>query len=77
MTDKEFVELCKQTILNKQNETTEIRQIMLDKLKEMSEIEFEDCANGEYPEICSVMNDIAKTLLDDKMNDIAKALLEK
>lgn len=41
-----------------------IRQIMLDKLKEMAEIKFEDCANGEYPEICSVMNDIAKTLLE-------------
>lgn len=54
----------RQTILNKQDETTEIRQIMLDKLKEMAEIEFEDCANGEYPAICSIMNDIAKTLLE-------------
>lgn len=54
----------RQTILNKQNKTTEIKQIMFDKLKEMAEIKFEDCANGEYPEICSVMNDIAKTLLE-------------
>ena len=43
---------------------TEIRQIMLDKLKEMSEIEFEDCAEGEYAGICSVMNEIAGTLLE-------------
>lgn len=67
----------RQTILNKQDETTEIRQIMLDKLKEMAEIKFDDCAKGEYPEICSAMNDIAKTMLDDKVNDIAKTLLEK
>ncbi|MCM1508522.1 MAG: hypothetical protein NC177_15535 [Ruminococcus flavefaciens] len=47
-----------------ENSENEIMQIMLDKLKEISEIKFEDCANGEYSEICSVMNDIAKTLLD-------------
>lgn len=42
----------------------EIRQILLEKLEEMLEVGFEDCADGEYPEICSVMNDIAKTLLE-------------
>ena len=42
----------------------EVRQIMLDKLKEMSEIEFEDCENDEYLTVCSVMNDITRTLLD-------------
>lgn len=41
-----------------------VRRIMLEKLEEMAEIKFEDCANGEYPEICSAMNDIAKTLLE-------------
>ena len=43
----------------------EVRQIMLDKLKEMSEIEFSDCMDScDYSNICSVMNDIAKTLLE-------------
>ncbi|MDE7098792.1 MAG: hypothetical protein K2O60_06565 [Ruminococcus sp.] len=47
------------------NEEKKIRQIMLDKLKEMSEIEFEDCSDPcDYTNICSVMNEIAKTLLD-------------
>ena len=41
----------------------EVKQIMLDKLKEMSEIKFEDCANNEYPEICKAMNEIADTLI--------------
>lgn len=40
----------------------ELKQILLDKLKEMSEIKFEDCANNEYPEICRVMNEIAETI---------------
>ncbi|MDE6035725.1 MAG: hypothetical protein K2G36_07440 [Ruminococcus sp.] len=43
----------------------EVRQIMLDKLKEMSEIEISDCMDScDYSSICSVMNDIARTLLD-------------
>lgn len=42
----------------------EVRQIMLEKLRKMSEIEFEDCENDEYATVCSVMNDIAKTLLE-------------
>ena len=43
----------------------EVRQIMLDKLKEMSEIEINDCLDScDYSSICSVMNDIARTLID-------------
>lgn len=42
--------------------TDELKQILLDKLKEMSEIKFEDCANNEYPEICRAMNEIAETI---------------
>lgn len=42
-----------------------IRRIMLEKLEEMAEIKFEECANGEYLEICSTMNAIAKTLLGE------------
>ncbi|MDE6102683.1 MAG: hypothetical protein K2F73_06890 [Ruminococcus sp.] len=41
-----------------------VRRILIEKLEEMSEIEFDDCANDEYATICSVMNDIAKTLLN-------------
>lgn len=41
-----------------------VRKIMIEKLKEMSEIEFLECINGEYPVICSAMNEIARTLLD-------------
>lgn len=40
----------------------EVKQIMLDKLKEIAEIKPDDFIS--YPEICSVMNDIAKTLLN-------------
>ena len=40
-----------------------IRKILILKLEEMAKIKFEDCANDEYPEICKVMNEIAKTLL--------------
>lgn len=43
----------------------EIKQIMLDKLKEMAEIEFDECVEGcDYVNICNIMNEIAKTLLD-------------
>ena len=41
-----------------------VRRILIEKLEEMSEIQFEDCTESEYPAICSVMNDIARTLLD-------------
>lgn len=42
-----------------------IRRIMLEKLEEMAEIGFEDCMDGcDYANICSTMNEIAKTLLD-------------
>jgi len=61
---EDFETEIKQAVLKEQCEISEVRQIMLEKLKEMSEVEFEDCANGEYLEICSVMNDIAGTLLD-------------
>lgn len=41
-----------------------VRRIMLEKLEEMSEIKFDDCANfNEYPAICKTMNEIAKTIL--------------
>ncbi len=39
----------------------EVRHILLEKLKEMAEIEPDDV---DYTAICSIMNDIAKTLLD-------------
>lgn len=41
-----------------------IRRILILKLEEMAEIRFDNCANGEYPEICNAMNDIARTLLN-------------
>lgn len=52
--------------LESTNEEKEIRQIMLDKLKEMAEVSFRDCMDGYdyYANVCGVMNDIAKTLLD-------------
>lgn len=40
----------------------EVKQIMLDKLKEIAEIKTDNFIN--YLEICSVMNEIAKTLLN-------------
>ena len=43
----------------------EVRQILLEKLKEMAEIKFDNCVeDNEYPLICNVMNEIAKTLLN-------------
>lgn len=47
-----------------ENFEMEVRQIMFEKLQEMAEIEFGDCANDEYPVLCSAMNEIARTLLD-------------
>ena len=41
----------------------EIQKILFDKLEEMAEIDFYDCANGEYPQICEAMNNIANTLI--------------
>lgn len=41
----------------------EIQKILFDKLEEMAEIYFYDCANGEYPQICEAMNNIANTLI--------------
>lgn len=44
----------------------EVRHILLEKLKEMAEIEPGDCIDrGDYATVCNVMNDIAKTLLDE------------
>lgn len=40
-----------------------VKRIMLEKLEEMSEIKFDDCADNEYHEICKAMNEIAKTIL--------------
>lgn len=41
----------------------EIQKILFDKLKEMAEIDFNDCVNDEYPQICKAMNNIANTLI--------------
>lgn len=41
----------------------EVKQIMLDKLKEMAGIQLKDCDYSEYPEICKAMNEIADTLI--------------
>lgn len=41
----------------------EIQEILFDKLKEMAEIDFNDCVNDEYPQICEAMNNIANTLI--------------
>ena len=41
----------------------ETKKILFTKLKEMSEIKFDDCADNEYHEICKAMNEIAKTIL--------------
>ena len=44
------------------------KRILLEKLEEMSEIKFEDCAyncgNNEYAVTCSAMGEIAKIILD-------------
>ena len=46
----------------------ETKKILFTKLKEMSEIKFEDCAyncgNNEYAVTCSAMGEIAKIILD-------------
>ncbi len=43
----------------------EVGRIMLEKLEEMAEIRLEDCTDGcDYANICSIMNEIAKTLLN-------------
>lgn len=58
MTDEEY----------KNNLEKEVKNILLYKLKEMSEIKFEDCAyncgNNEYAVTCSAMGEIAKIILD-------------
>lgn len=41
----------------------EIQEILFDKLKEMAEIDFNDCVSDEYPQICEAMNNIANTLI--------------
>ena len=62
---EDFKTEIEQAILKEEQEKSEVRQIMLDKLKEMSEIEIGDCMDScDYSSICSVMNDIARTLLD-------------
>lgn len=39
-----------------------VRRILIEKLEEMAGIKPDDCF--DYPKACSVMNDIAKTLLN-------------
>ncbi|MDE5884413.1 MAG: hypothetical protein K2H29_04970 [Oscillospiraceae bacterium] len=51
--------------MNENEFDANIRKILISKLEEMAKIKFEDCANKEYPEICNVMNQIAKTLLGE------------
>lgn len=59
MFQKRFKEVGKMTEENK------IRQIMFDKLKEMAEIKPKTCMEDcDYINLCSAMNEIAKTLLD-------------
>ncbi len=50
-------------LFQEQNEILEEQNKTLEKLEEMSEIKFEDCVDGEYPILCSAMNEIARTLL--------------
>ena len=41
-----------------------IRRILIEKLEEMAEIKPDDCCEiSDYASVCSVMNDIAKTLI--------------
>ncbi|MDE5946328.1 MAG: hypothetical protein K2G63_03330 [Oscillospiraceae bacterium] len=64
MTYKEYeAKLQKLEIERREREAT-VKRILFDKLKDMAEVKFDDCANNEYPEICNIMNEIAKTLLD-------------
>lgn len=43
----------------------EVRQIMFEKLKEMAKLDYDDCGCGEYPNVCSVMNEIANAFLNE------------
>lgn len=62
MTDEEYKERFQKLEIERMEREGELKNILFDKLKEMSEIKFEDCANNEYPEICKAMNEIAKTV---------------
>lgn len=48
-------------------EELEARKILIDKLKEMSKVTFDDCDSAEgYALICSAMCDIYKAITDEK-----------
>ncbi len=43
----------------------EVKEILLDKLKEMSEVEYSICeGTQDYAILCSAMGDIAKVILE-------------
>ena len=52
----------------KKNLETEVKNILLEKLKEMAEVKPEyydySCGNNEYAVICSAMSDMAKIILE-------------
>lgn len=52
---KEIMEMTEQEVY--------IRRILIEKLEEMAKIKPDDFIN--YPKICSIMNEIAKTLLNE------------
>ena len=54
----------KESSFNMKNSENEVKQILLEKLKEMSKISFNYCKTcEEYAIICNTMNEIANTLL--------------
>lgn len=57
MTDEEY----------KKNLETEVKNILLEKLKEMAEVKPDDyaysCGSNEYAVTCSAMSDMAKIIL--------------
>ena len=65
---KNTKQICKNLKLNAVSVKQKTKRILFDKLKEMSEIKFEDCAyncgNNEYAITCSAMGEIAKIILD-------------
>ena len=63
MTDEEYKANMQKFEIERCKREAETKRILFDKLKEMSGIKFEDCANNEYPEICKAMNEIAKIIL--------------
>ena len=68
MTDEEYKANMQKFEIERCKREAETKRILFDKLKEMSEIKFEDCAyncgNNEYAITCSAMGEIAKIILD-------------